>query len=90
MSAIAESGQSSVFSRIDKFVRRRKLHCAIKANLAKASDAKPRVLASSATFVRHEGSQDRRAAESEFQAELGGVGDAQNFFHTHTCSCGLR
>ena len=34
-----------------------------KANLAKARDAKPRVLASSATFERHEGPQDRRAAD---------------------------
>jgi hypothetical protein len=48
----------------------------IKANLAKASDAKPRVLASSATFVCREGPQDRRAAESEFQADQGGAGDA--------------
>jgi hypothetical protein len=38
----------------------------IKANLAKARDAKPRVLASSATFFRHEGPQDRRAARPRF------------------------
>jgi len=34
----------------------------IKAKLTKVSDAKPRVLASSAMFYRHEGLQDRRAA----------------------------
>ena len=33
------------------------------ANLTKVRDAKPRVLASSATFERHEGPKDRRAAE---------------------------
>ena len=37
------------------------------AKLAKASDAKPRVLASSATLVRHEGPQDRRAASRSFE-----------------------
>ena len=39
-----------------------KISQSIKANLAKARDAKPRVLASSATVYRHEGPQDRRAA----------------------------
>jgi len=33
------------------------------ANLVKARDAMPRVLASSAMFYRHEGAQDRRAAD---------------------------
>ena len=62
---LTQSGHSSVFFRIDNFASWRKLNSAIKANLAKAIDAKPRVLASSATFVCHEGPQDRRAANHQ-------------------------
>ena len=42
-----------------------------KANLRKLRDAKPRVLESSATFERHEGPQDRRAAESRPEWRIG-------------------
>lgn len=41
-----------------------------KAKPAKAGDAKPRVLASSATLDRHEGPQDRRAAEEVIKAAI--------------------
>ena len=66
-----------VFSRIDNFSIRRTLHGAIRANPAKAGDAKPRVLASFATPLRrHEGPQDRRAAAPKLQNDRGGVGYA--------------
>jgi hypothetical protein len=54
--------QTSVHPRIDCFPPYEKV-IEIRAKLTKVSDAKPRVLAPSATSDRYEGLQDRRAAE---------------------------
>jgi hypothetical protein len=58
-----QSGHQYANPRIDCLSRTETISLSIKANLGKLRDAKPRVLASSATFDRHEGPKDRRAAE---------------------------
>ena len=50
-----QAARQFVVSRIDRYLRGSIITRATKANPAKAGDAKPRVLASSATFERHEG-----------------------------------
>ena len=65
-----------VFSKIDNILYRRMIGLAIKANRAKARDAKPRVLASCETL---RWTQDCRAADRDVQESVGGG-------HDYTCS----
>jgi hypothetical protein len=53
-----------VYPRIDETYQPVKTSGTTKANLRKLRDAKPRVLASFATFERRQGAKDRRASSS--------------------------